>query len=139
MDNEVKKVLGNYEEYFISDHSTEYGMRVHSFTDIYELNDLIIEFKEIVHFHDTRVIKAAFRNFSELEDVVNCLKDNNYSMLDDVETTEDLGYAIVKQEFFHTEIPERLKGYIDYTVIGEEFESSGYTIYEDLRIAVHFY
>jgi hypothetical protein len=60
-------------------------------------------------------------------------------MLDDVENAYDLGHAIVKQELFHTEIPEQLKGYIDYETIGEEFESSGYTIYEDLRITVHFY
>lgn len=139
LDNEVKKVLGNHEEYFISDYSTEYGMRVHSFTDIYELNDLMVEFKEIVHFHDVRVIKAAFRYFSELEDVLNCLKDGNYSMLDNVDSTEDLGYEIVKQELFHIEIPEQFKVYIDYEIIGEEFESSGYTIYEDLKIAVSFY
>jgi hypothetical protein len=139
LDKEIKEVLGNHEEYFISDYSTEYGMRVHSFADIYKLNDLMLEFKEIVHFHDARVIKATFRYFFELEDVINCLKDGNYSMLDYVENTYDLGHAVVKQELFHLEIPKELKGYIDYETIGEEFESSGYTIYDDLKIAVAFY
>lgn len=139
LDNEVNEVLGNNEEYFISDYSTEFGMRVHGFADIYELNERMSEFQEIVFLHDRRVIIAAFRYFSELEDVVNCLKDGNYSMLDYVENTYDLGHAIVKQELFHLEIPKELKGYIDYETIGEEFESSGYHIFEDLKIAVSFF
>jgi hypothetical protein len=139
LEKEVKEVLSDNEEYFISDYSAKYGMRVHPFADVYELNELMHKFQEIETLHDRRVIIAAFRYFSELEDVINCLKDNNYSMLDYVENTYDLGHAIVKQELFHLEISEELKGYIDYETIGEEFESSGYTIYEDLKIGVAFY
>jgi hypothetical protein len=139
LEKEVKEVLGNNEECFISDYSTKYQMRFDQFIDIFKLNELMLELQEIETLHDRRVIIAAFRYFSELDDVINCLKNNNYSMLDDVETTEDLGHAIVKQELFHLEIPKELKGYIDYETIGEEFESSGYTIYDDLKIAVSFY
>ena len=55
LEKEVKEIIGNNEGYFITEYSTEYEMTIHSFMDIYELNELIIELQEIVQRHDATV------------------------------------------------------------------------------------
>lgn len=136
---EVQAVLGEGEEYFITDYESDYELRLSEYEDVYILNERIAKFLEVAEEYDDKVIIAAFKYLVEFNDVYNCLKDHNLNVFYNVYSATELGYAVVEEGLFEINIPEELKGYIDFESIGEEWECSGTVIYEDLGIAVRFY
>ncbi len=136
---EIDEVLGEDEEYFITDYENDFGIRVEEYTNIHRLNEQAEKLSEIVKYNSEEVIKAAIDNYGSLEEAFEKLEEGDFSVLFDVDDEEDLGYAMVDEGYFGIEVPDALRNYLDYETIGREATHSGWAIYEDLNIAICWY
>ena len=111
-----------YEEYFITDIESNFGLRVNEYTSLQELNEIAEKIEEI----NNENLQIEFQSILEslgydsFEEAYNICIDGNYWYCDDVFTDEDLGQYSVDEGLFCEEIPDGLINYIDYEAIGRD-------------------
>lgn len=109
-----------YEEYVISDYTTDIiGLEIDEYTNLYRLNDLIVEY-EALHEHDQKKVQAAMEYFGyNLEEAIERL--DNFVLYEGVKTLEDLGrYWAEQQNLF--EGNEFLEYYFDFEAYGRDLD-----------------
>ncbi len=111
-----------YEEYFITDIESNFGLHVNEYTSLQELNEIAEKIEEI----NNENLQIEFQSILEslgydsFEEAYNICIDGNYWYCDNVFTDEDLGQYIVDEGLFGIEIPEKLTYYIDHKAIGRD-------------------
>ena len=109
-----------YEEYIISDYETDIeGLEIGEYTNLYRLNDLIVEYEEL-HEHDQKKAQAAMEYFGyNLEEVLERLDD--FILYEDIKTLEDLGrYWADVMELFKDK--EFFENYFDFERYGKDID-----------------
>ena len=116
----IAEVLGNDEEYFITDHESPF--EIHEYENIHELNRFIEGYDALDEYGQD---KAEY-----LLNTIGLKREEILDNLDDVEyypelTLEDLAEEFVDDGIFG-DIPESIKPYIDYEKIGRDLSFDGY-------------
>lgn len=131
----MKDILGNNDEYIITDWTANCGINLNQYKDVYEINKLAILIRDI----ETNIVSAISDYYNnDISKIIKCIENQSYDILNDVDDEEDLGREIVSNGFFHIEIPENLKHYLNYQTIGEEYISGkGWLLYDNFAIRIH--
>lgn len=132
----------SYEEYFIADYTFHVdGLynKLGEYEDLDELNYLTAQIAELEP-DELQVFQAAAihgDNASSVKDLINLTKNlDGYTFCPDIHSEEDYGYYLI-DECETLQVPEELKGYIDYEAYGRdvvieesgEFTARGYISY----------
>ncbi len=124
LDKVIEEILGDEEEYFITDYETELPMDIEEYTCVYNLNELA-EQLDYLNDHDLKKVKAILEwgAYSSLEDVIDNV--DNFILYEDIFTEEDLGYYFIYDAGIYN-IPDFMKNYIDYKRLGRDLAMDGY-------------
>lgn len=107
-----------YEEWFITDYETDFGLKIDEYENLEKLNELA-ERLESLNEYDMRKLEAALEAFSnDVEEHLDNLDD--YDFYENM-TLEDLAYEFVDEGMFG-DIPENIKNYIDYDAIARDLQ-----------------
>ena len=120
LSEELSKVLGNDEEYFITDYEAPFEVK--EYTNVFELNELAEELKEINEEKD--VINAIFEYCSK-DEGMEVLINGGYRVYHDCRDMEDVAMQIVEELGYLNEIPENLQMYFDYEAYGRDLDING--------------
>jgi antirestriction protein len=134
-----KEYYGPDEEVAIHDWECEIdGVEIGEYSNIFNLNELAERLDDLKDYQlkDLEAIAAATSN--DIDECLDILEDGRYSIISDVDSEEDLGYAVVEEGHFSCNVPEELKNYLDYEAIGREW-SMTYTIISSLKVAVEVF
>lgn len=127
----IKEILGDDEEFFITDYEGDIEYRVHEYENVFELNEHLEQIKRI---NDNDLVNAILRSTgNDLEEVIDIIEDGRYICFKGVIDEEELGRMIVDEGLFGFEISEQLYPYIDFKKIGEDWYMD---IYDDLKLAI---
>lgn len=111
-------------------HDYEAPFHINEYDDIYELNEVAQRIEDADIEED--VFNAIFEDCgNDLESAVSIAENNDYSLLCDVSTIEDLGQYAVDEGLFGVEIPDNLYNYIDFQAIGRDMQIEGWTIVDN--------
>lgn len=118
-----------YEEIAIHDFETDVdGLEIGEYSSISDLNE-VAEKLDNLKSYELDLVKAIVELGND--DIYEALEHHeDYSLMSDVNDTEDLGrYYVEEMEF--SQIPEHLKYYFDYAAYGESIDinncNSGFT------------
>ncbi|MCA9386110.1 antirestriction protein ArdA [Candidatus Dojkabacteria bacterium] len=127
----LKKVLGSDEEYFISDYEADF--EIGEYDNLEELVKFASLFDELSEVEKTVVIYLSEFLGLNREDIF--LKMKSETLLDDCIVYEASNETELGEEISDCmEIPEHLKGYIDYEKIGRDEVYNGATQVGDYYI-----
>lgn len=124
LDEVIEEILGDDEEYFITDYETELPMDIEEYTCVYNLNELA-EQLDYLNDHDLKKVKAILEwgAYSSLEDAIDNV--DNFILYEDVLSEEDLGSYFIYDAGIYN-IPENIKWYIDLEQFGRDLAMDGY-------------
>jgi hypothetical protein len=148
------------DEYEILDLQTEMPIDFSKYVDVFTLNYDLNLFKAYEERGQFLLLATAFdfRN-EDMEDAIQLLETGNYAYYEDVSDTESLGEAVVRSgalgwliglptEAF-THLPEvkqmqrrnilqveKVKSYIDFEKIGNDWNCNGCIIYPEMKTAM---
>jgi Antirestriction protein len=119
--DEVKEKIGlnaEYEEYAIHDYELPFD--IGEYTPIDEVNRLCAAVEDISSNEIRENLKEVIScfGFSNVEDVA---EHENALIIHECSSVEDLAYSLVESGGFG-EVPESLRGYIDYAAITRDME-----------------
>jgi antirestriction protein len=123
---EVLELIGNPEEYFISDYECEsLDVKIHEYADLDQLNELA-ETLSLLHSYELKIIRAIAEanSGSTIEEALEIFKNDNYVYYDE-KCLEDLAISLVEFNYFG-EIPKEIEYYIDYKKFARDLHYSGY-------------
>jgi len=120
LNSEIKSVLGQDEEYFITDYESPFSLS--EYENIHDLNSLASKLEEL-DGHDTE--KVAY-----LLEHVGLDRNEALEQYEDVDfypnmTLSDVAEEMVEEGLFG-EIPENIKPYLDFEKIGRDLSFDGY-------------
>lgn len=124
LDEFISEILGDDEEYFITDYETEIPIKVHEYGDVYRLNELADEL-DCLDEHEQKKIKALFEwgVYMDLEEAIANV--DNFILYEDILSEEDLGSYFIYDAGIY-DIPENIKWYIDLERFGRDLAMNGY-------------
>ena len=119
----IEEILGDDEEYFITDYETDLPIDIGEYTDVYELNIMADEL-EYLDEYDLNKVKAilewgVYRNLEEAIDNVD-----NFTLHEDIEDECDLAWYVLDE--MYTDVPDNIKSYIDVKRFGRDLAMDGY-------------
>jgi antirestriction protein len=115
---EIKEVLGNDEEYFITDYETEIdGFKVHEYSNVFKLNEIAEKLQELDETQ-RKVFSVLVNNGYTYEQALDKIAEGDFWTLE-AENDEQIGYWLADNGFI--EIPEHLTNYVDYEKLGRDF------------------
>jgi len=117
---EIKAVLGNDEEYFITDYEADFS--IEEYDSLIDLNSFAEELEQLNEYDQQRVIY--------LLENVGINREEALAQYEDVSFYPDKSLEEVADEFVEEglfgEIPERLQYYIDTEKIARDLDIDGY-------------
>ncbi|MBR5823774.1 MAG: antirestriction protein ArdA [Paludibacteraceae bacterium] len=134
---EVFELIGNPEEYFISDYECEdLDIEINEYSNLEKLNEFA-EKLDSLKSYELKVLKAIAEAESEisLEEVFEIYEKEDYIFYNE-KTIEDLAYTLVDHGYFG-EVPEEIERYIDYDKFARDLYHSGYI--ETSHGIIYFY
>lgn len=123
LDKVIEEILGDDEEYFITDYETELPMDIEEYTCVYNLNELA-EQLDYLNDHDLKKVKALLEwgAYSSLEKAIDNV--DNFTLHEDIEDECDLAWYILDE--IYTDVPDSIKSYIDTERFGRDLAMDGY-------------
>jgi len=123
LDEIISEILGDDEEYFITDYKTEIPIKVHEYENVYRLNKLADEL-DCLDEHEQKKVKAILEwgAYRKLEDAINNV--DNFILYEDIEDECDLAWYILDE--IYTDVPYNIKNYIDVKRFGRDLAMNGY-------------
>jgi len=123
LDEVIEKILGDDEEYFITDYECEF-MEVPEYYNLHKLNELAEQLDNLDEYEQKKV-KAILEwgACSSLEDAID--RVDNFNLQEDIEDYEDLGSYYVYDSGIY-DIPDNIKWYIDLERFGRDLAMDGY-------------
>lgn len=122
LDEVIKEILGDDEEYFITDYECEF-MEVPEYCNIHELNELAGELESLDE-HELKKVKALLEwgVYMDLEEAIANV--DNFILYEDIEDECDLAWYILDE--IYTDVPDNIKNYIDVKRFGRDLAMNGY-------------
>ena len=120
LSEEISEVLGDDEEYFITDYEAPFEIKEYS--NVFKLNELAEELEEIDEEED--VIEAIFKHYSE-DEGLEMLRTGEYRVFYNCSDMEDVAKEVVDQLGYLDEIPKDLQMYFDYEAFGRDLDING--------------
>lgn len=120
----LKRVLGNDEEYFISDYEADFD--ISEYENLEELTEFAGYFDKLSDYEKTSVIYLLDYLCLERSEVLEKMRNDDVLgdlCLYEASNEEELGREISE----YMEIPENLKFYINYEMIGRDEVANGAT------------
>lgn len=127
----MRHTNGGKTDYAIYDYMTDLDVTIDKYSDVFELNELVERLCSLEEW-ELEVVEAYLESTGDtLEEALSCVETRDYYMYE-AKDEEELGYYIVEMGLFGVEVPEELRGYLDYEAIGRDFAfTSGGTFYGD--------
>ncbi|HID0815722.1 TPA: antirestriction protein ArdA [Clostridium botulinum] len=113
-----------YEEYAIHDYETDIeGLEISEYSSISELNEIAEKLEELEEY-ELKVVNALIEwgVYSDIFEAIENIDD--YILYEHINNNYDLGYYWIEESGCY-EIPEYIKGYIDYEAFGRDTEMNG--------------
>ncbi len=109
-----------YEEFFISDYESELNINISEYANLEDLNYNIDYIQSLTD--DIGLINGIIDHYTDdLNDIIQILRDGNYSILDGTRTVEHIGIALA-EEIYLVDTSTYISSFIDYRRLGEESE-----------------
>lgn len=123
LDEVIAKILGDDEEYFITDYETDLPIDIGEYTDVYELNELAEQLDDL-NEHEQKKVKAILEwgAYGKLEDAIDNV--DNFTLHEDIEDECDLAWYILDE--IYTDVPDNIKSYIDVKSFGRDLAMDGF-------------
>jgi hypothetical protein len=123
LDEFISEILGDDEEYFITDYETDLPIDIGEYTDVYELNIMADEL-EYLDEYDLNKVKAILEwgAYSSLEKAIDNV--DNFTLHEDIEDECDLAWYILDE--IYTDVPDNIKSYIDVKRFGRDLAMDGF-------------
>lgn len=123
----MERVLGNDEEYFITDYESEYGLSCGEYDSIFKLNE---EAESLAEFSDDEIeLITELENLGYSHDeAVEIVTDGDYVLYADCHDMTDVAYEVVESCGYLEQIPENLRYYFDYAAFGRDLNIEGHFI-----------
>lgn len=129
MDTEVlaemldRITLGGNNDYAIHDYENTplEGMRIHEYTNIYELNRLARVLEQFDE--EERIIISLYaedNHWNFIDGAIHVVEQKDYSHYSEIANTRDYGEYLVNEGYFGS-IPDDILGYINYRDLGEDY------------------
>lgn len=123
LEEKIDDILGDNEEYFITDYETDFELSIGEYTNVYKLNEELEEL-EYLGEHEQSKVKAllewgVYKDFFEA--VENMEK---YTLNENIKSESDVGYDWIDN--IGTDIDDFLIGYIDVKRLGKDLSIDGY-------------
>lgn len=140
-DDELNKVFQRicinerYEEWFITDYEVKLsgiGDAIGEYSNLNVLNELAQKLDNLYEWEKEK-LQAILESKSNscLTDILETIDSlDNWDLLSDVKTNEDLGYYYT-EECCCIDIPEALKNYFDYEAYGRDIDLDGNGTFTD--------
>jgi antirestriction protein len=124
LDEVISEVLGNNEEYFISDYESELKIEVPEYVNLHQLNETLKELEKVPE--DDRKVICLIASYEglELSEVIQEYHEGKYTVFN-ASNFEELGEYLAEEGLLGYEIPEHLKDYIDFSALGQDWLYSG--------------
>ena len=128
LQKEIKNVLGNDEEYFITDH--ECPFEIGEYINITELNETMQEIKELNLDHNEFYALCKSSTISNYKELLQKIIDQDYTILEVTSENlidgSDIAFELYENELisFLGKIPDDLIDYIDWDQVWRECEIS---------------
>jgi len=124
LENHLKEILGNDEEYFITDYEAPF--EIDEYENIIKLNEFVEEFENLED-HEKKIvcylIDIGYKREEALESHEDVIFYENMTM-------KDLAYDRVDSGFYG-DINPNLERFIDYDAIAREMDTEGYVETDD--------
>lgn len=114
-----------YEEYFITDYSSSFDIRIKEFQNIDELND----FAESIENIDDEIIETLLYFGVQWDDIPT--EADNVFVYANCSTMTDVAYEVVEQTGMLEQIPDNLQHYFDYEAYGRDLNIEGNFYYSN--------
>lgn len=112
--------FGNpYEEYFITDYETDFGIEIHEYANLDDLNELA-ETLEYLSNYDEDIVKALLSDGFDLEEALK--KKDDCMVYWQCENMEDVARQYAEETGLLNEVPESLRDYFDFEAYGRDME-----------------
>jgi len=122
LDEVIAEILGDDEEYFISDYETDLPIDINEYTNVYELNKLADKLNTLDE-HELKKIKALLEwGAYDLEDAID--NKDKYVLYEDIKTEKDLAYRYLDEVI--GEEGKFLVFYVDVELLGHDLAMDGY-------------
>ena len=138
LEEKIKSIVGD-SDYIIADIDTNLKLRgkISEYSNPYTVNEMFEELEITFYCHinkDISLLSMAISVSDDIDTAIQILKDGNYHYFEGVGNEEELGLAIVEQNFL--DIPNELESYIDYESIGIDWSCNGTIIDTDIGCAM---
>lgn len=124
LEGELEEVLEKigineeYEEWFISDYETELNISIGEYQNITDLNYCIEELESMDI--DINIINGILDHYTtDLEEVVQILRNGNYTVLYNVKSESDIGMAIA-EELYDIDLTSYISNFINYSDLASD-------------------
>lgn len=128
-------INGEYQEYFITDYEASFAnLNLSEYTSIEALNGFAARLEELDGWAVEKLAAVLeYESVSSITDIMGIIDHlDDFEVLTDVETDEDMGRYYAEELGTLDEVPDYLRGYFDYEAYGRDIRlvSSGcYTSY----------
>lgn len=121
-DEEIAAVIGNDCEYIILDFEAPDFFKIHEFSNIQNLRNQAKAIEEI----DPEIMEAFIYHGYTIEEAIEKIENDEYTIYEDCEDMEDVAYQIVKENGLLDGVPELAQRYFDYEAFGRDLDLEGY-------------
>lgn len=124
---EVLMLIGNPEEYFISDYECEIPhIMIHEYENLEELNELAEQLENLGSY-EVKTIEAIMEvDGADIEDALTTLNEGRYFFYES-DNFEEFIDLIIDEGFFG-EITNEVKEFLDYEKLTNYFKNIGYSL-----------
>lgn len=131
-DEELEKVFERieineqYEEYFITDYESDYGLTAGEYSSIHELNEQAEQLAELDEY-ELDIVAALLSEGYELSEALDRYED--VTVYYDCNDMTDVAYAYIEETGMLNGVPESIARYFDYEAFGRDMSYEGQFIF----------
>lgn len=137
----MNEILGDDEEYIITDQENEFSSKISEYADVYKLNSDLNEIKNSIEESSMDEFKAfckyrtSRKSDITLSELLEDFNKGEHIVLTGVSDLDDLGRVWI-DELSSMQIPEELTDYIDYEAFGRDKSFEGWNIFSEYEMAI---
>lgn len=117
-----------YEEWFITDYESDYGIHIGEYDNIYELNDIAEEL-ECLGSNDAEIVEVLLLNGYDVEEALGLIDD--VIVYYDCYSMEEVAQQYCEESGILDMIPDDLQMYFDYEAYGRDMDITGSFMYHN--------
>lgn len=131
-DEELEAVLERiginerYEEYFITDYESDYGLTANEYSSIEDLNEQAEQLDDLDEW-ELDIVTALLSEGYTLEEALDKYED--VMVYSDCHDMTDVAYAYIEETGLLNDVPDHLRNYFDYEAFGRDMSFEGQFIF----------